>query len=86
MHPTYTQLEQRNPTLVMYKNALHIATENGPEITNVATPHHSKRNCIILLDTLDNEKYPKLSQKKQHATKKQEEQDRSPLSNETNTA
>ena len=69
MYPTYTQpgtiaKEHHNPTLVTYAAALQAAAENGPEITNVATPRQSKRNCIVLFDVLDIESYPRLPQKK----------------------
>ena len=69
MYLIYTQpgtiaKEHRNPTLITYAAALQAAAENGPEITNVETPHQSKRNCIVLFSTLDTESYPRLPQKK----------------------
>ena len=88
MHTTYTQSgtiakEHRNPTLVTYAAALQAAAENGPEITNVATPRQSKRNCIVLFDALDTESYPRLPQKKQNNNK--DDQENNSLSNETTT-
>ena len=53
--------------------ALQTAAENEPELTNVATPRQSKRNCIILFNVLDTEYYQKLQQKKQNNNDKQDE-------------
>ena len=63
--------------------ALQTAAENEPELTNVATPRQSKRNCIILFNVLDTEYYQKLQQKKQNNNDKQDEQEINSLSNET---
>ena len=89
IHPIYTQpenisKEHRNPTLVAYATISQASTENGHEITNLATPRQRKKNYIVLFNILDNESYPKLPQKKK-ITNKQEEQDNNSLSNETTT-
>ena len=83
--PITTAKEHRNPTLVHYAVAVQAAAENEPEITNVATPRQSKRNCIVLFDALNTESYPTLLQKKQNYFNKQEDQENNLLSNETTT-
>ena len=89
-YPIYTQpgtvpKEHRNSTLVSYSSALQTIAEHSQEIQNVATPHQSKRNCIVFYNALDNESFPKLPQKKQHYNNTQEEKDNNSLSNETVT-
>ena len=84
IHPTYTQpgtiaKVHRDATLVTYAAALQEVAENGPEITNVATPYQSKRYCIVLFNTLDTESYPRLPQKKQNNNK--DDQENNSLSN-----
>ena len=86
MHPIYTQpstisKEHKNHTLVMYILDLQTATEDCPDITNVATLFQSQRNFIALFNALDNETYPKLPQKIQNYTNTSEEQDNNSLSN-----
>ena len=88
MNPTYSQpgniaKEHRNPILVTYAAALQIAAENGPEITNVATPLQSKRNCIVLFNALDTELYPRQPQMKQNNNK--DDKENNSLLNETTT-
>jgi len=90
MYPTYTQpgtitKEHRNPTLVTYAVALQGDTENGPKITNIATPRQSKKNFIVLFNTLDTESYSSLPQKKKNNNDKQDDQENNSLSNETTT-
>ena len=88
MHPTYTQpgtiaKDHRNPILVTYAVVLQVATENEPEITNVATPRQSKWECIVLYNALDTESYLRLPQKKQNSHK--DNQENNSISNEITT-
>ena len=64
---------------------LQAAAENRPELTNEATPRKSKKNCIVLFNTLDTKSHSMLPQKKQHNNDKQNEQEKNPLSNKPTT-
>ena len=75
--------EHYNPTFVTYAAALQVASENGPKTTNVATPRQIKRNLIIIFNVLDTESYPKLPQKEENYTNKQDDQENNSTSNET---